>query len=136
MNLGELRAELDGGGIRPAYLLAGEEPLLRDDALHALEAAVLEGGADDFNLDRFSGADVTPARLVDSVRTLPVMAPRRLVVLRDPEARRGAAAQLGEAIAAARRQGARHPGGEPVGRLLRGAWRARRTGRRPRAPTW
>ena len=32
----ELAAELASGLVRPAYLLAGREPLLRDDALEVL----------------------------------------------------------------------------------------------------
>lgn len=99
MNLDALREELAAGGIRPAYLLAGDEPLLRDDALEAIRAQVLAGAPEDFNLDRLSGAGTRPAALLDAVRTLPVMAARRLVVLRDPEgARGGAAAALGDAI--------------------------------------
>jgi len=98
VNLAALHAELGKGGIRPAYLVAGDEALLRDDAVQAILDAVLEGGTEDFNLDRLSGTDGMPARLVDAVRTLPVMARRRLVVLRDLEARRGSTAVLGDAI--------------------------------------
>jgi DNA polymerase-3 subunit delta len=98
MNLASLRKELGEGGIRPAYLLAGDEPLLRDDALAAIQGAVLEPGAVDFNLDRMTGADATPTRLANAVRTLPVLADRRLVVLRDPESARGGAKVLGDAL--------------------------------------
>ena len=92
----DLHAELDAGTLRPAYLLGGSEPLLRDDALADIRARVVEPGAEDFNLDRF-GSDVQPAALDDALKTLPVMAERRLVILEDPEARRGAA--LGNALA-------------------------------------
>ena len=43
MTLEELHAELAAGTIRPAYLIAGEEPLQRDEALAALRAHVLAG---------------------------------------------------------------------------------------------
>ncbi len=98
MNLASLRQELAAGGIRPAYLLAGDEPLLRDDALGAIQNAVLEAGAADFNLDRIHGSEATPTRLLNAVRTLPVMVARRLVVLRDPEAARGGAKALADAL--------------------------------------
>jgi DNA polymerase-3 subunit delta len=98
MNLASLREELAAGGIRPAYLLAGDEPLLRDDALAAIQDAVLEPGAADFNLDRLTGSEATPTRLLNGLRTLPVMADRRLVVLRDPESARGGAKALGDAL--------------------------------------
>jgi len=95
----ELDAELAAGRIRPAYLLAGPEPLLRDDARRALEAAVLAPGTRDFDLDRLDGETCTAAALEDALRVLPVLAPRRLVVLREPEARRRGAEPLLERIA-------------------------------------
>lgn len=98
MTLEELRAELAEGRLRPAYLLAGDEPLLRDDALAALRAAALGDAADAFDLERFDGARTQPGTLLDSVRTLPVLAPRRLVVLRDPDNGRAGARGLLDAI--------------------------------------
>jgi DNA polymerase-3 subunit delta len=94
----ELADELRAGRVRPAYLLAGGEPLLRDDALAALRAAVLAGGPADFNLDRLEGDEATPGQLADALRTLPMMAPRRLVWLREPASGRGAWKALAEAL--------------------------------------
>ncbi len=92
--------ELGAGRLRSAYLLAGAEPLLRDDALRALRRAVLAEGASEFNFDRLEGERAGPADLVDAVNSLPVMAERRLVWLREPEARRGSKAKaLVEALA-------------------------------------
>jgi len=95
----DLRVELAAGTLRPAYLVAGEEPLLRDDAVAALREAVLRDGPEEFNSDRLEGAATSPATLLDAVRSLPVLAPRRLVVLRDPEAARGGERRLPEAVA-------------------------------------
>lgn len=92
----ELEAELAEGRLRPAYLLAGAEALLREDARRLLEQAVLGAGPRDFDLERLDGESCTPSALEDALRALPVLAPRRLVVLREPEARRrGAEALLG-----------------------------------------
>ncbi|MFP6621875.1 MAG: DNA polymerase III subunit delta [Myxococcota bacterium] len=99
MNLEELSSEIAAGTIRPAYLLAGEEPLLRDDALATIQEAVLADGPSDFNLDRLTGESATPASLRDAVAALPMLSPRRLVVLRDPEGRRGSAEELTDTIA-------------------------------------
>lgn len=100
MKASELSKELAQGTLRPAYLLAGEEPLLRDDALAALRNAVLDGTADDFNFDRLDGRNTPLDQIRDSVRALPVMAQHRLVILIEPEAARGAAGkQLGAALA-------------------------------------
>lgn len=97
----ELAEELRAGRVRPAYLLAGSEALLRDRALAQIRAAALEGTAGDFDEDRLEGERAAPAELGDALRALPVLAPRRLVVLREPEARRGGAKALGEAVAGA-----------------------------------
>ncbi len=100
MRPSELAAELSEGRIRPAYLLAGEEALLRDDALQAIQRAVLADGPLDFNFDRLTGDTATASALRDAVLALPVMASRRLVVLREPEGRRGSArAGLTDALA-------------------------------------
>jgi DNA polymerase-3 subunit delta len=87
MIVGELIQELEQGTLRPAYLLAGAEPLLRDDALAAIDAAVLADGPRDFNFDRLEVGKATPGRLEEALRSLPIMMPRRLVVLREAEGR-------------------------------------------------
>ncbi|MEM7408975.1 MAG: DNA polymerase III subunit delta [Myxococcota bacterium] len=97
MNLEDLEQELGAGSPRSAYLLAGDEPLLREDALGLLRTAVLGDADPEFNFDRFD-ASVAPGPLVDALRTLPVFAPRRLVSLIDPDAKRGGNKALLEAV--------------------------------------
>jgi DNA polymerase-3 subunit delta len=99
VTLEQLRAELESGRLRPVYLLAGEEALLRDDALASIRSAVLGDAIADFNFDALEGGQVGPAALLDAVRMLPVMASRRLVVLREPEPARGRSKGLAEALA-------------------------------------
>lgn len=94
----ELSAELASGRLRPAYLLAGTEALLRDRALAEIREAALAGAPADFNLDRLEGESAGPGELVDAVRSLPVLAERRVVVLREPEARRGPSRALPDAL--------------------------------------
>jgi len=83
----ELEKEIASGRIRSGYLLVGSEPLLRDDALAAIEKAVLSSAPRDFNLDRLEVASATPGRLEEALDNLPVLAERRLVVLREAEGR-------------------------------------------------
>jgi DNA polymerase-3 subunit delta len=83
MNPSELATELAAGHVRPAYLLAGAELLLRDDALAALEQFVLGSGPRDFNLDRLEVGSSQPGRLEEALASLPVMAEYRLVLLRE-----------------------------------------------------
>ncbi|MAG32189.1 MAG: DNA polymerase III subunit delta [Deltaproteobacteria bacterium] len=87
MRVSDLISELSAGRIRPAYLLAGAEPLLRDDALAAIDHAVLGAGPRDFNLDCLEVGKVSPGRLEEALGSLPVMASHRLVVLRETEGR-------------------------------------------------
>lgn len=98
MTPGDLLEELERGTLRPAYLLAGEETLLRDDALAAIRGIVLADGPSDFNFDRLDGDTAGPGALLDAVRTLPVMARRRLVVVREPEGARRSSRGVVEAI--------------------------------------
>ena len=98
MNLDDLRSELDAGETRPAYLLLGDEVLLRDDAADAIRAAVLADGSSDFDHERLEGEATTGAALLNAVGTLPVLASKRLVVLREPEAGRAKARGIGDAL--------------------------------------
>jgi DNA polymerase-3 subunit delta len=94
----ELARELAGGRVRPAYLVAGAEVLLRDEALAGIRAAVLGEAGGDFDFERLAGERTTPGQLQDAVRALPMLAQRRLVLLREPEGRKGG---KGEALAEA-----------------------------------
>ena len=96
----ELARELGTGRVRPAYLVAGAEVLLRDEALAAIRKAVLADGGD-FDSEKLAGERTTPGQLQDAVRALPMLAKRRLVLLREPEARKGGKGEaLAEALAA------------------------------------
>lgn len=93
----ELRKQLEAGTLRSAYLVVGDEPLYRDDALAAIRSAVLSSGPIDFNFDKLE-SDASPGALIDAVKTLPVMAPFRLVSLRNPEGARGGGRALTDAL--------------------------------------
>jgi DNA polymerase-3 subunit delta len=84
-----LQQELDAGRVRGAFLIAGEEALLRDRAIAALKRAVLGDAPADFNFDRFEGDAVGVGALGDALHMLPVFAARRLVWVREPSAGRG-----------------------------------------------
>ena len=98
MTPAELGEKLAAGDLASAYLLVGEEALLREDALAAIREAALADGPADFNLDRLEGDQTSPSELLDAVRTLPVLGARRLVVLREPEGARGTLKRLTEAL--------------------------------------
>ncbi len=83
----ELAKEISTGQVRRAYLLAGGEPLLRDDALAVIEQAVLGSAPRDFNLDRLEVSGSSPGRLEEALDNLPVLSERRLVVLNETDGR-------------------------------------------------
>jgi len=73
-------------GKAPVYLIHGEEAFLTRQATDWLRQKVLEGAVEDFNLDRFDGRESLDAeRIVQAARTLPMMADRRLVWVRNAE---------------------------------------------------
>ena len=79
------RALKNGGAA--VYLLHGEATFLTRRAFDWLRPQVTAGFAEDFNLDRFDARDRAPLeRIVDAARTLPMMAPRRLVWVKNAEA--------------------------------------------------
>jgi DNA polymerase-3 subunit delta len=76
-------AELEQGEPGPLYFLFGKEPFLVDRAVDILKARVLDPRTRDFNYELVQGKELTAQRVLSAVRTLPMMAKRRLVLLRN-----------------------------------------------------
>jgi DNA polymerase-3 subunit delta len=86
LSLDKLRRALDAAAPAPAYYIHGGEGVLKDEAVTLILARALDAGTRDFNLDSFSAQQLDPAALPAACATLPMMAARRVVVLRDVEA--------------------------------------------------
>ncbi len=71
------------GKLAPVYILSSAEPLLLDRALAAIREAAVPAALRSFNEDVFDGRGASAARIVGAARTLPMMAKRRLVLVRD-----------------------------------------------------
>ena len=69
----------------PVYVVAGEERLLRDEVVAELRAASLAGGVAAFNEDKFTAGEANVEAVIAAARTVPMMAPRRFVLLRGAE---------------------------------------------------
>ena len=80
-----LLREIRAGKAAPVYLVHGPERYLADRAVAALVEALLEGAPRDFNLDRFDGKGCDAERLLAAARSFPMMARRRVVLVRDAE---------------------------------------------------
>ncbi len=77
---------LKQGPIEPCYYFHGPVDLLKDEALSDLLDRLLDPSLRDFNLDQRSAPDLQPADVETLCATLPMMAERRVVVIRDVEA--------------------------------------------------
>jgi DNA polymerase-3 subunit delta len=66
-----------------AYFITGEDDYQKDDAVRQLVEAALEPGSRDFNLDTRRSAELDPEALGVLLSTPPMMAERRVIVLRD-----------------------------------------------------
>jgi DNA polymerase-3 subunit delta len=75
-------AGLRQGAIATAYCLSGPDDLLKDELVDAITAAVLDPGARDFNLDVRAAADLDGEGVHTLVETPPMLAERRVVVVR------------------------------------------------------
>lgn len=77
-----LQKEFESGLSSPVYYLWSEESCFLEEALSGFIKTVMTSGPIDFNYDVFDSSS-KPQDIADAVLTLPVMAKRRLVVLKD-----------------------------------------------------
>lgn len=77
--------EAESGTLRPVYLVVGEERLLVELAVRALRDAATRGGIPGFNEDRYQAGEAKVDAILGAARMLPMMAARRLVLVRGVE---------------------------------------------------
>ena len=70
--------------IKPIYVLCGKDAHLRDEARRRIVADAIGQADPQLCLSSFD-ADASPADVFDELRTLPFLAPRRVVIIRDAE---------------------------------------------------
>lgn len=78
-----LSAAIKNKKFSPAYLLSGEDEYRKDDALRHLLEACVDPATRDFNLDQRRGAELDAETLASLLSMPPMMAERRVVVVRD-----------------------------------------------------
>ncbi len=81
-----LRRSLKRGELAPAYYLHGSEDLLKDEVARAVVERALDPALRDFNFDQGSAAALDPEAVYAFCNTPPMMAERRVVLIRDVEA--------------------------------------------------
>ena len=82
-SLDALLRSLKKGDLAPVYYFHGPEDVLKDEAIRAILDQALDPGMRDFNFDQRSAGQVDPEELHSLCNTLPMLADRRAVVLRD-----------------------------------------------------
>ncbi len=73
-----LRKQITAGALDPVYLVLGDDEHEKAELATEFEDIVDEG-LRAFNVERFRGGDVPLGTLLDALRTLPMIAPRRIV---------------------------------------------------------
>ena len=84
MDYHTLLQQLHKGEVHEVYFFYGEERLLLQRALKALEQQLLAEELADFNKDLLSGAECTPKQIAELAMNLPFMAQRRLLIVQGP----------------------------------------------------
>jgi len=84
------------GDLLPVWLLTGEERLLRDQALAAIVKSAIAGGLAELNLDKFTAGETSIDKVLAATRTVPMMAKRRVVIVRGLERWDNASAGSGD----------------------------------------
>ena len=82
----DLLRALGRGELAPAYYLCGSEDVLKDEAVRAIVDRALEPHERDFNFDQRVAQGLAPEDVHTLVNTLPMLASRRVVVIREIEA--------------------------------------------------
>lgn len=73
------------GIFKPVYILMGDEPFYPDMVCQAVLDNCIDEFGKDFNETVCYGADVTPDRIITEAREFPMMAERRLIVVKEAQ---------------------------------------------------
>jgi DNA polymerase-3 subunit delta len=84
-SLDALLRSLKKGQLAPVYYFHGPEDVLKDEAVRTILDQALDPAMRDFNLDQRSAAQLDPEEVHSLCNTVPMLAERRVVVLRDVE---------------------------------------------------
>jgi DNA polymerase-3 subunit delta len=80
-----LKSAIDTGSLDPVYVLCGEEDYLKEELLRQLLTHAVDPAMRDFNVDIRRGPELDAAGLRSVLEQLPMMAERRVAVIRDAQ---------------------------------------------------
>lgn len=79
-----LAEDIKNGSFKTSYLLYGEEAYLRSQYRTRLKNALIDP-QDTMNLSHFEGKGIRPEEIIDLAETLPLFAPRRVILIENSE---------------------------------------------------
>jgi DNA polymerase-3 subunit delta len=85
MSLSQLQKDFKAGKIYPVYLLHGEESYLIDEAANYLEEHLLQENEKAFDQQILYGMDVNARNVIEQLMLFPLLAPRRVVIIREAQ---------------------------------------------------
>ena len=74
--------EIQKKNILPVYFFYGEEAFLLNEALVRLSNLIIDKKLRDFNLQTFYADSTSASQIIESVKTLPLMADKKMVILK------------------------------------------------------
>jgi DNA polymerase-3 subunit delta len=80
-----LLKEINAGKLEKVYFLHGEEPYFIDQLTDAIQKVALEEHERDFNQVILYGKDAEPLSLISELKGFPMMAARKLVILKEAQ---------------------------------------------------
>lgn len=83
MGLDVLQKQLKSGEFANIYLFYGEEEFLKEYYFSQLKSRMIEDSFKDFNFSVFSGKHIDLQQVWDAIESLPVMAQRKMIVIKD-----------------------------------------------------
>lgn len=83
MKYDEFLEDVQNGRFKPVYFFAGDETGFIDEGVELLFQKLVTPEIREFNLDIFYGSEVGAGRVIDSAMSFPMMAPYRVVLLRE-----------------------------------------------------
>jgi DNA polymerase III subunit delta len=81
-----LKTVLETGGFAPVYVFHGADDHLKEEWVRQVVGRATDPSTRDFNFDTLRGAEVDVSGLSAALEALPMLAERRVVILRDPAA--------------------------------------------------
>ncbi|MBE9505138.1 MAG: DNA polymerase III subunit delta [Proteobacteria bacterium] len=85
MKAEELLRKLRDDVVDPLYFIYGNDEFLKQQSVSKIKAIALQGGMADFNFDLFHAGEADMSKIMSVLSTFPVMAKRRLVILKDAD---------------------------------------------------